>query len=107
VFSSLLRQDPRYFRKGEGSAWSRARYSITRGFVTRADSGKSQPNWSNIFGKFTAAGLSNLYYPTEDRGADLTLTRVAISLSYQTLGNLAIEFWPEIHRKLAGRKKAK
>ena len=106
AFPSLLHQDPRYFRKGQGSAWSRVRYSITRGFVTRADSGSSQPNWSNVFGKFTAAGLSNLYYPAADRGADLTLTRVAISLSYQTLGNLAIEFWPEIHRKLSGGNKS-
>jgi hypothetical protein len=103
---SLLHQDPRYFRKGQGSAWSRMRYSITRGFVTRADSGSRQPNWSNVFGKFAAAGLSNLYYPAEDRGANLTLTRVAISLGYQTLGNLAIEFWPEIHRKLSGSKKS-
>src|SRR5579872_900841 len=107
AFPSLLRQDPRYFRKGDGGSRSRVRYSLTRGFVTRADSGKSQPNWSNVFGKFTSAGLSNLYYPSGDRGGTLTLTRVAISLSYQTLGNFAIEFWPEIHRKLSGGNKPK
>ena len=107
AFPSLLHQDPRYFRKGDGSAWSRVGYSITRGFVTRSDAGKSQPNWSNLAGKFTSAGLSNLYYPAADRGANLTLTRVTISLSYQTLGNLAIEFWPEIHRKLSGGNKPK
>jgi hypothetical protein len=106
AFPALLHQDPRYFRKGQGSAWSRVRYSITRGFVTRADSGKTQPNWSNVFGKFTAAGLSNLYYPNADRGANLTLTRVVISLGYQTVGNLAIEFWPEIHKKLSGGNKS-
>jgi hypothetical protein len=106
AFPSLLHQDPRYFRKGEGSGWSRVGYSISRGFVTRSDSGKGQANWSNILGKFTGAGLSNLYYPAEDRGASLTLTRVAISLSYQMMGNLAIEFWPEIHRKIfRGKKK--
>jgi hypothetical protein len=105
AFPSLLRQDPRYFRKGEGSAWSRAGYSISRGFVTRSDSGRAQANWSNVLGKFTGAGLSNLYYPEADRGGDLTLSRVAISLGYQTLGNLAIEFWPEIHRKFFGGDK--
>ena len=105
AFPSLLHQDPRYFRKGEGSGWSRVGYSISRGFVTRSDSGKTQPNWSNLMGKFTGAGLSNLYYPAEDRGASLTLSRVAISLSYQMLGNLAIEFWPEIHRKIGRGKK--
>lgn len=104
AFPSLLHQDPRYFRKGEGSSWSRVGYSVTRGFVTRTDSGRTQPNWSNIFGKFAGAGLSNLYYPAADRGANLTLTRVAISLSYQTLGNLAIEYWPEIHKKFTSKK---
>jgi hypothetical protein len=105
AFPSLLHQDPRYFRKGEGGGWSRVGYSLSRGFVTRSDSGKPQPNWSNVLGKFAGAGLSNLYYPPEDRGASLTLSRVAISLSYQMLGNLAIEFWPEIHRKLPGGNK--
>jgi hypothetical protein len=105
VFPSLLHQDPRYFRKGEGSGWSRVRYSLTRGFVTRSDSRTTQPNWSNVLGKFAGAGLSNLYYPQEDRGASLTLSRVAISLGYQMLGNLAIEFWPEIHSKFLGGSK--
>jgi hypothetical protein len=105
AFPSLLHQDPRYFRKGEGGAWSRIGYSISRGFVTRSDSGAAQPNWSNILGKFAGAGLSNAYYPPDDRGTSLTLSRVAISLGYQTLGNVAIEFWPEIHRKLFAKNK--
>jgi hypothetical protein len=104
VFPSLLHQDPRYFRKNDGSGWSRARYSVSRAIITRSDSGKTQFNWSNVLGKFTAAGLSNLYYPNEDRGPGLTLSRVGISLAYQTMGNLAIEFWPEIRRKLPGGK---
>src|SRR5215467_6888736 len=105
AFPSLLHQDPRYFRKGEGSGRSRVAYSLSRSFVTRSDSGAAQPNWSNMLGKFVGASLSNLYYPAEDRGASLTLSRVAISLGYQTLGNVAIEFWPEIHRKFFGGKK--
>ena len=105
AFPSLLHQDPRYFRKGEGGARSRIGYSISRGFATKSDGGKTQPNWSNVFGKLAGAGLSNLYYPPEDRGASLTLSRVTISLGYQMLGNLAIEFWPEIHRKVLGGNK--
>jgi hypothetical protein len=105
AFPALLHQDPRYFRKGEGSGRSRVGYAISRGFLTRSDSGATQPNWSNVLGKFVGASLSNLYYPAQDRGASLTLSRVAISLSYQTLGNVAIEFWPEIHRKFFGGKK--
>lgn len=104
AFPSLLHQDPRYFRKNEGSAWSRVGYSVSRGFVTRSDSGKTQFNWSNVLGRFTAGGLANVYYPQEDRGVGLTVSRVGISLAYQTLGNIAIEFWPEIRRKVFRRK---
>jgi hypothetical protein len=100
AFSSLLRQGPRYFRKGQGGGSSRCGYAISRGFVTRGDSGGTQPNWSNLLGKLAGGALSNVYYPENDRGAELTLSRVAISLGYQTLGNLAIEFWPEIRRKI-------
>lgn len=105
AFPAILHQDPRYFRKGEGSGRSRVAYSLSRSFITRSDAGASQPNWSNMLGKFAGAGLSNLYYPAEDRGASLTLSRVGISLAYQALGNVAIEFWPEIHRKFFGGKK--
>lgn len=100
LFPSLFHQDPRYFRKGEGRGRSRFDYALSRGFVTRADSGGAQPNWSNLLGKLAGGALSNVYYPMEDRGAELTFTRVGISLGYQTLGNLAIEFWPEIRRKI-------
>jgi hypothetical protein len=105
AFPVILHQDPRYFRKNEGSGWSRVRYSVSRVVITRADSGKKQANWSNLLGKLTAGGLSNLYYPSEDRGAGLTLSRIGISFAYQTIGNLAIEFWPEIRRKLSRGKK--
>lgn len=100
AFPSLLHQDPRYFRKGQGGGWSRTGYAISRGFVTRSDSGSTQPNWSNMLGKLAGGALSNAYYPVEDRGAELTFTRVVISLGFQTLGNLGIEFWPEIRQKL-------
>jgi hypothetical protein len=101
AFPSLLRQDPRYFRKGQGGGWSRCGYAVSRGFVTQGDSGRTQPNWSNLLGKLAGGALSNVYYPTEDRGAQLTFSRVALSLGYQTFGNLAIEFWPEIRRMVS------
>lgn len=103
AFPSLLHQDPRYFRKAQGGGWPRVGYALSRGFITRADSGATHPNWSNMLGKLAGGALSNAYYPAEDRGAELTFTRVAISLGYQTLGNLAIEFWPEIRRKIFRR----
>src|SRR5437868_6094470 len=39
LFPTLLRTDPRYFRKAQGGATPRIGYAVTRALVTRADSG--------------------------------------------------------------------
>ena len=39
IFPSLLHEDPRYFRRGHGSVWSRTVYAASRVLITRTDSG--------------------------------------------------------------------
>lgn len=96
----LLKEDPRYFRLGEGSFKHRMFYSLAQEFVTRTDKGTRRFNFSNFFGAFSSGGLSNVYYPQTDRGLSLTMSRSAISLLYGSAGGLIDEFWPDINRKL-------
>jgi len=96
----LLHQDPRYFRLGEGSFGKRAWYAISHVFVTYNDSGHTVFYSSALSGTAIAAGLSNLYYPQQDRGLGLTMSRVAIDLGNTALYNLAAEFWPNIKHGL-------
>ncbi len=96
----LLKEDPRYFRLGEGSIKHRILGSLKQEFVCRTDSKKHSFSWSNILGAFSAGGLSNAYYPQTDRGLGLTLSRSSISLGYGSIGGLVDEFWPDINRKL-------
>jgi hypothetical protein len=100
AYPVLLKQDPRYFRLGEGTFKRRMFYSLKQEFSARTDKGIRQVNWSNILGAFTAGGISNAYYPSSDRGFGLTVSRSAISLMYGMVGGLGEEFWPDIHRKL-------
>jgi hypothetical protein len=104
AYPVLLKEDPRYFRLGEGSIKRRIVYSLEQEFVTRTDSGKRRFNFSNALGAFTAGGLSNLYYPSTDRGLGLTMSRSAISLAYGSAGGLIDEFWADIDRKLFHKK---
>jgi len=67
VLPSLLRQDPRYFYKGTGSAGSRFLYAIANSVICKGDNGRWQPNYSNILGSLAAGGISNLYHPPNDR----------------------------------------
>jgi hypothetical protein len=98
LFPSLFKQDPRYLRRSEGSFGSRVVYALSRPLITRADSGEAQFNVSNILGKFAASGLANAYYPPGNQGWGATASRVGAGIGYQSLGNLGVEFWPEIHR---------
>jgi hypothetical protein len=63
VFPSLFRQDPRYFRRGTRSGWSRFRYAVGQTFWTHGDSGKTEFNFSELIGNSTAVAISNAYYP--------------------------------------------
>lgn len=93
VLPSILKQDPRYFYKGKGSKTSRALYAIANSVICKGDNGRWQPNYSNILGSLAAGGISNLYYPEQDRdGLGLTLENGAIGIGSTAISNLLQEF---------------
>lgn len=103
VYPVLLKEDPRYFRRGQGSVKRRIGYAFLQEFIGHTDQGKRSVNFSNILGALSAGGVSNLYYPEADRGFTLTMSRAGIALLYGSIGGLLNEFWPDIHRKLKKR----
>jgi hypothetical protein len=120
AYPSLLKEDPRYFRLGEGGFRHRLFYSVKQEFVCHTDKSGRSFNYSGVLGAFTSGALSNLYYPgntlvrttpatsttpampvyENDRGAVLTVSRAAIAMGYGTIGGLFDEFWPDIRRKI-------
>jgi len=100
ILSCLLHQDPRYFRRGPRSRFlPRVAYSLSRIAVARQDSGRSTFNASGIFGMALGIGASNLYYPSVSRTGTVMGTRAGTSLAGWALGNVAAEFWPDIHQR--------
>lgn len=100
LFPVMMHQDPRYFRMGEGSFGSRLWYAVSRVAVTHSDSGRWVFYSSALSGSALAAGISNLYYPPQDRGLGPSLTRVGIDLGNTALFNVSAEFWPDIKHKI-------
>jgi hypothetical protein len=100
IFPIVLKQDPRYFRRGRGSFSSRLFYSLSTTVWSKSDNGKWGPNYSNVLGNLAAGGISNLYYPASDRGAGLTFERGLTVTAYGAFGGMFNEFWPDIARKL-------
>jgi len=104
VFPTLLHQDPRYFQLGTGTTWHRTMYSVSRIFVTRADSGEVQFNYSEIVGNAVAAGISNTYHPQSQRTLGNTLSIWGTDIMLNTVCNVAKEFWPDIRRRIHKQK---
>lgn len=96
LFPVLLRQDPRYFRKGTGSFKSRLWYAIGSTARCKGDNGRRQPNVSNLIGNIAAGGIANLYYPESDRGVELTIERGVVVTAEGAIGAVLLEFAPDI-----------
>jgi Carboxypeptidase regulatory-like domain len=92
VFPTLFHQDPRYYYQGTGSFKSRLMHAVGSAFVTRSDSGGTEPNYSYFLGDVSSAALSNLYYPEANRGAHLMFTNAAVGLAGRVGGNIIREF---------------
>lgn len=104
VYASAFKEDPRYFRLGDGTFKHRLLHALEQVVICRKDDGTHGFNWANLLGSFSSGGLSNLYYPGTDRGLDLTLSRSAIAMVNGAPGALIEEFWPDIRRKVFRRK---
>lgn len=121
VLPSLLHQDPRFFQSSEGGFGRRSFYAVSRIFVTRTDSGRSQFNYSEIVGSAISAAISTYSYhprstyistpsnPHMFVPSDRTLINTAnvwgSQVGYDTITIVVKEFWPDIHRKMSKKHK--
>jgi hypothetical protein len=107
ILPVLLHQDPRYFRRGRGTFKHRLLYSMSTTVICRGDNGKLQPNYSNVLGNLIAGGISNIYYPADDRGAAQTFQSAATVTAEGMIGAALIEFWPDIQNHYHLKRQAK
>jgi hypothetical protein len=92
VFPALFKQDPRYFYQGTGTTKSRLAHALGNAVIRKGDNGKWQPNYSGVLGSFVAAGISNIYYPPDDRGGALVAENALISIGSGAVAGVFQEF---------------
>ncbi len=94
ILPSLFKQDPRYFVKGTGSKKSRFFYALATTVVCKGDNRHWQPNYSYVLGDLASGGLSNLYYPAQNRnGVGLTFENAFVGIGAGAVGNVFQEFF--------------
>jgi len=101
VLAPILHEDPRYYAEGRRyNPVHRTVYAITRLLVIRRDDGHETVNGSLLMGYALAAGLTNAYYPAENRSFKNTSLTFGGALGGQALGNLLSEFADAILQKV-------
>jgi len=100
IWPSLLHQDPRYFRRGNGRPLSRLAYAMGQIFVTHNDSGRSGFNFSEIGGNVSAAAISQAYHP-DNRDAASAASTLAVQIGVDMASNVMKEFYPDLRRALS------
>lgn len=100
IVPAITREDPRYYTMGEGGFFRRTGYALSRTFITKTDSGGTSFNWSEVAGNGLEAGLSNTYYPPQERGLSQTARNFGTQMESAALNHVFQEFWPDIRKKV-------
>jgi hypothetical protein len=104
IVPAITHEDPRYYTMGQGGFFRRTGYAISRAFVTKTDSGGTSFNWSEVAGNGLEAGLSNAYYPPQERGLKQTALNWGTQMESAVLNHVFQEFWPDIRKGLLRQK---
>jgi hypothetical protein len=91
-------EDPRYYTRGHGGFIKRTGYAFSRLVVTRTDSGGESFNFSEIIGNGAGAGISDLYYPSQERTWTKTGQKWASQVALDGIFNVMKEFWPDVRQ---------
>lgn len=105
IVPSIMHEDPRYYTMERGGFFRRTAYAISRSFVTKSDSGRTVFNSSEVVGNLLEAGLSNAYYPPQERGLNQTARNWGQQMESAVLNHVFQEFWPDIRRVIFRQKK--
>jgi hypothetical protein len=98
ILPILFKEDPRYFRKSQGSVRSRLGYAFSRIVITRTNTGANTFNFAEIVGNGIAAGVGLSYYQ-DDRDVHDVLQNWGTQLATDAISQVLKEFWPDIKRK--------
>ena len=96
-FAAIDREDPRYFPMKNGSGWARTRHAFVSAFVSSTASGRHIPAFSHLAGAYSAAFISNTWYPDNQATAAFAARRGSISMGVSIGLNLLREFVPHFN----------
>ena len=97
---TTLHQDPRYFRSDRRGLWRRMAHAARDTIMTHTDTGGEAFSTWRMGSAYGEAFISNLWYPDRLDTVRLGFLQGSLRVGFDLVSNLAIEFWPDVKKKL-------
>jgi hypothetical protein len=97
-------EDPRYFSSGGTGFWSRTGYAAKTVFVAHRRSGQLAPAWARYIGAIGSNVVANTWLPSSSTTASQNVRRIGNGFLGRFVGNLWMEFWPDVRGRLVKRE---
>jgi hypothetical protein len=97
-------EDPRYTSAADGSVWSRVKHAAKMTAYANNADGSVRPAYARYAGITGSNFLSNTWRAESDSTVGAATKRTALGFAGKFVSNAFDEFWPDIHKKLFGRK---
>ena len=99
LYPSIFKEDPRYYRMGQGAGQNRLIHAMSHILIANQNSGAEMFNFSEWFGLTSSVALRNLYHPDRLRGFQPAARRVE--------AGLLLDMGTDIFREFLARDRAK
>lgn len=97
---ALWGEDPRYHRRGEGSAGARFKYAFKMAFLTEKASGGYTPAYARMIALPASRLISDSWLPPSELTVRGDCARIGFAFAKRIGGNVFSEFWPDLWRKV-------
>jgi len=97
---TTLHQDPRYFRSARRGLFRRMAHAARDTIMTHTDTGGEAFSTWRMGSAYGEAFISNLWYPDRLDTVRLGFLQGSLRVGFDLVSNLAIEFWPDVKKKL-------
>lgn len=98
------REDPRHYPTGEHGIWRRGLFAARQAVLSHNSSGGLMPAYSRIIGNYSAAFISNAWYPRPYANVHSALYRGSTALASDIIWQEFKEFWPDVRHKLRWKR---
>jgi hypothetical protein len=104
ILPSVLHDDPRYFRLGQGSAMHRIAHALSWVIISKTDSNHNTLNVPELLGSGASAAIGMMYYPAEERTGSSVRDRFVTQVSFDAASSVLKEYWPDIRNLLSKKR---